>query len=128
MTNFFSILLLIWQVFCCYGFKEQTLFIIPTFINILLSLQLVLEPTYVLLHTFLQLWQYMLIILTWEFFINFSFSIVPQLFYKFRNEFYVWYFIDFKRVYKVQIYKNHTFNSFVFSYCNRFVCFIRKLI
>jgi hypothetical protein len=52
-----------------------------------LSLQLVLEPTIScsLLHTFLQLWQYMLIILTWEFFINFSFSIVLSYFTKKTN-------------------------------------------
>jgi hypothetical protein len=56
MKNFISILLLILTGFCRYGFKEQTLFIIPTFfINI--RLQLVLEPTIScsLLHTFLQL-------------------------------------------------------------------------
>jgi hypothetical protein len=41
---------------------------------------------------FLQLWQYMLIILTWEFFINFSFSIVLSYFTNSENEFYVWYF------------------------------------
>jgi hypothetical protein len=67
-----------------------------------LSLQLVLEPTIScsLLHTLLQLWQYMLIILTWEFSLILVFSIVPQLFYT-RNNFMFGIFADSKRVYKV---------------------------
>jgi hypothetical protein len=72
------------RVFCRYGFKEKHFYYTNPFYKYPLSLQLVLEPTISsLLHTLAI--KYMLIILTWEFFINFSFSIVPQLFYKFRK-------------------------------------------
>jgi hypothetical protein len=59
-----------------------------------------------------------------NFFINFSFfyraSAILQIQ---KTNFMFGIFADSKRVYKVQIYKNHTvFNSFVFSYCNRLVC------
>jgi hypothetical protein len=57
------------QVFCRYGFKEQTLFIIPTFYKYPFEFTVGFRTNYFMFfYTFLQLWQYMLIILTWEFF------------------------------------------------------------
>jgi hypothetical protein len=72
-----------------------------------------------LLHTFLQLWQYMLIILTWEFFINFSFF-YRQLFYKFRKR--ILCFADFKRFIKYKFIRIIQYSTLLCFHCNRLVC------
>jgi hypothetical protein len=102
-------------------------FIIPPFINILEFT--VGFRTMFLLHTFLQLWQYMLIILTWEFFINFSFFYRASAILQIKTNFMFGIFADSKEFIKYKFIRIIQYSTLLFSYCNRLVCFfIRKLI